>query len=61
MSAQQAGDDALNQYLIDLSYRNMMAAKTEERQRFWCDRLKHYVGQRSPERIREMELEKGLV
>lgn len=53
-------DDALNEYMVDLAYHQMMIATDEEGQRHWCDRLTHYVRLRSPERVREMERERGL-
>lgn len=34
---------------IDLAYQNMMAAKTETGERYWCDRLKVLVAQRRVE------------
>lgn len=34
---------------IDLAYRNMMAARTETAERYWCDRLKHFIEQRKRE------------
>lgn len=61
MSAQpQASDDALNEYLVDHAYRQMMAAPDETAQRHWQDRMRHYVLRRSPERIQRMETELGL-
>lgn len=53
-------DDELTEYTIAICYRRMMAAHDEAEQRYWCDRLVHWVKQRSPSRVRQMELEKGL-
>jgi hypothetical protein len=62
MSAQPtAGDDQLTEYLIDHCYQSMMAAATTAEQKYWCARMTFYIGRRSPERIREMEINKGLV
>lgn len=61
MSAQPDNDDQLNQYLIDLCFEKMMAAPTTNEQQRWFKRMGYYVGRRSPERIQEMEINKGLV
>jgi len=53
------GDD-LTEYLVDHCYRLMIAAQTTAEQAHWCERMTHYVGKRSPERVREMEIERGL-
>lgn len=31
---------------IDIAYQNMMAARTETGERFWCDRMKALIAQR---------------
>lgn len=28
---------------LDIAYQNMMAARTETGERYWCDRLKYWV------------------
>ncbi len=56
----QGGDDALVEYLVDNAYRRMMAAADDIARRHWCDRLTHWVKQRSQERVAQMEREKGL-
>ncbi len=56
-----SGEDVLNEYLIGDCYRQMMAAADRETQQHWFRRMSEYVGRRSPERVREMELERGLV
>lgn len=60
MSAQSIGDDQLNEYLIDHCYKQMLSAETTKQQQFWYQRMARYVAQRSPERIQEMEVERGL-
>jgi hypothetical protein len=60
MSAQPAPDDQLNEYLIHHCYDRMLAAPTKDEQSRWFERMGYYVGRRSPERIQEMELNKGL-
>ena len=47
-----ASDDALTEYLIEHSYRQLMRATDEAGKRHWCDRLVYWVGQRKlePER-----------
>ena len=60
MTSEQARDDALTEFCIDLYYRRLMAAKDEPEQRRWCDLLTTWVKRRSPERVRQMEREKGL-
>lgn len=60
MNTSNLGESALTEYLIDHSYRQMMRATDDEGRRYWCDRLTAWVNQRSPERVREMEREKGL-
>jgi hypothetical protein len=57
---QNTGDDALNEYLVDFSYAQMMRAQDDAARQLWCDRLTHWVKQRSPERVLEMEAEKGI-
>jgi hypothetical protein len=53
-------DAAMIDRLIDNAFTRMMRATTEGQQRWWCDRLTHWVKQRSPERVAVMEREKGL-
>jgi hypothetical protein len=53
-------DDDLTEYLIDHAYRMMLAATTREDQLHWCARMGHYIGQRSPAKVAEMEAAKGL-
>jgi hypothetical protein len=53
-------DDDLNDQMIDRAYCEMMAATDDAGRRHWCDRLTYYVKQRSPERIQQLEREKGL-
>lgn len=55
-----SGDDQLTEYLIDHCYKSMMASPTTAEQKYWCARMTFYIGRRSPERIREMERERGL-
>lgn len=46
-------DSAMLDRLIDNAYARMMAAPTEDGQRWWCDRLTHWINQRKqqqPER-----------
>lgn len=52
MNTVMASDDALTEYLIDHSYRQMMRATDEAGKRHWCDRLVYWVEQRKlePER-----------
>lgn len=60
MNTSNLGESALTEYLIDHSYRQMMSAVDDAGRRYWCDRLTAWVKQRSPERVAEMEREKGL-
>ncbi len=55
-----SSDDELTEYLIDHCYRHLLAAPTQAEQSRWFARMGYYVGRRSPERIREMEINKGL-
>lgn len=38
----------------------MTQALAPETQRYWCDKMTQLIGQRSPQRIAEMERERGL-
>jgi hypothetical protein len=60
MTSSQFGDEALTEYLIEHSYAQMMRAADDAGRRRWCDRLTHWVKQRSPERIKQMEHARGL-
>lgn len=53
-------DDVLTEYLIDHCYKHMLGAPTKDEQSRWFERMGHYVRRRSPERVHEMEREKGL-
>ena len=53
-------DDVLNEWLLQLCYRKMLAARDSTAQSHWCERMTHYVKLRSPERIHAMERERGL-
>lgn len=53
-------EDELIEYLIDHCFSQMMAAASTTEQKYWCARMTFYVGRRSPERIAEMEREKGI-
>ena len=57
---EQMGDDALTEFLIGHAYSQMMAARDEAGQRHWCDRMTACIKRRSPERVRQMERERGL-
>ncbi len=50
--------DEINENLIEHAHASMVAARDEANRRYWCERLTYYVGQRSPERIEQMEREK---
>lgn len=46
-------DSAMLDRLIDNAYARMMAATSEDAQRYWCDRLTHWCEQRKPQPERE--------
>lgn len=60
MTMSNAGQDELTEYLINHAYRLMLAAKTTDEQRHWCERMAHYIGQRSQAKVAEMEALMGL-
>lgn len=36
---------------VDIAYKNMMAARTETGERYWVDRLKHFIMLRKQHQI----------
>lgn len=50
MSALMESDEALNDYLIDHSYRLLKQAVSEEAKQHWGERLAHYARRRFSER-----------
>jgi hypothetical protein len=53
-------DDALTEYMVALCYQRMLNAVDTTDQMLWFNRLAYHVGCRSPERIRQMEQQKGI-
>lgn len=58
--ADTIGDTSLNEYLIQHCYRKMLDAKTHADQRHWFQRMGFYVALRSPEKVQQLERDRGL-
>lgn len=53
-------DAAFIEYMIAHCYRMLVASKDHDAQLHWWGRMGHYINQRSPQTVRQMEIDKGL-
>jgi hypothetical protein len=58
--ADRSQGDADLEHLINQTMQMMCAAKTRGCREYWAAQMRTLIGQRSPERIREMESARGL-